>query len=305
MTEDTPFISVVIPVASAGTLTRESLQTVLRSVEDFERACELVLVLNGLRDGEREELDELLTHPSVVWVERADRIGSAPARCLGVDRARGRYTVMTDADCMVPADWVSRMARAAAEHDVACGQVQAANTSVNACVRIEEEIDRLRNSTATPSGTRRYPTTANMIARRDLLALIANDRDNTAEDIQLSLEYMHRGIRVASVDDVVVRTIYPSSLMQCMSRRAKHAKGTAFAQGLWTRREWRGFGMRGPVALALAGSVRVWRMRLSRFEQLLAFGLRLWFAAAWAWYLVARVGRPRPRRSGEVREASG
>jgi glycosyltransferase involved in cell wall biosynthesis len=293
MADDAVAISVVIPVATAGASTKDCLRQVLRSLERFGDASELILVLNGLGQADRDGLADVLGHPGVLCIERAERLGSAPARCLGVRQARGRRILFTDADCRVPDDWVAQMAEAGAASDVACGQVQAANTCVNAYVRIEEEIDRLRNSMLTPKGTRRFPVVANMIARPDLAALIVDDRDNTAEDVQLSLEYNLRGVPVAGTDHVVVRTIYPSSLAQCLSRRVKHAKGFAFAQRLWSRTEWRRLGMRGPVALALAAFVRVWRMRVSRFEQMTALALHLWFAAAWACYLVVRPRRIR------------
>jgi cellulose synthase/poly-beta-1,6-N-acetylglucosamine synthase-like glycosyltransferase len=303
--EEEPIVSVIVPVATAGAFTRECLRRVLRSMECCGGASELVLVLNGLRDADRRELDEVLGHPSVTCIERAGRIGSAPARCLGVHRARGRLLLLTDADCLVPDDWVAQMVKAAGAHDVACGQVQAANACANSYVRIEQEVDRVRNSMTTRQGTRRFPTVANMIARRDLLTLIVDDRDNTAEDIQLSVEYIRRGILIATVDDAAVRTVYPSSLAQCLRRRAKHARGVAFAQKLWSRREWRGVGMRGPLALGMAAFVRIWRMRLSRFEQLMCLLLRLCFAAMWAYYLVARPRAPHPPQVGATAERSG
>ena len=287
MADEEPLVSVIVPVATRGSFTRKCLQTVLDSLESFDGASELILALNGLGRGDIEDLAVALDNPKVTCIELGERAGSAPARCRGIEHARGRYVLLTDADCLVPADWVARMVSAAAADGVACGQVQAANRIVNAYVRIEQEVDRVRSSALTPGGTRRYPTVANMAARRALLPPIVDDRDNTTEDIQLSLEYMSRGIAVRSVDDVIVRTIYPSSLRQCLARRAKHAKGVAFARRLWSRKEWRSFGMRGPFSLAVAAFVRIWRMRLSRREQLIALALRLWFAAMWAFYLLA------------------
>ncbi len=296
MAEEELAVSVLIPVATAGAFTRECLQKVLHSLDRFDGASELILVVNGLRHADREELAEVLKHQKVVRIERAERIGSAPARCLGVSLARGRHVLSTDADCLVPTNWVAQMVKAGTVHGVACGQVQAANPLVNAYVRIEQEVDRLRNSALTPTGTRRYPTVANMVARRDLLVPLVDDRDNTAEGVQLSLEYMFRNILVSSVDHATVRTIYPSSLAECLSRRAKHAKGVAFAQSLWSPKEWRSFGMRGPLSLGMAAFVRIWRARLSRWEQLVCLALRLCFAAMWAFYLLAPKRRMHARR---------
>jgi hypothetical protein len=126
-----------------------------------------------------------------------------------------------------------------------------------------------------------------MIARPALMALMVDDPNNTTEDIQLSIACIRRGIPIGNVEDATLKTIYPSSLRECLARRAKHARGLAFAQGLWTRREWRRLGMRGPMELALAAFVRIWEMRLPLPELALALALRLSFALFWGYYLLA------------------
>jgi len=295
---DEPAVSVVIPVATAGPFTRECLQSVLHSLAEFDGSGQIILVLNGLGQSGRESLAPLLAHPNVKTVERPEQIGSAPARCLGIGMARGRHILLTDADCLVPLDWVAEMAKAGARHGVASGQVQAANRVLNAYVRVQQEIDRVRNSAVTRRGIRRYPTVANMAARRELLTYLVDDPDNTAEDVQLSLEFASRGIKVGSIDHVVVKTVYPSSFMECLSRQAKHARGVAFAQRQWRRRQWRRLGTAGPLAFAVATFIIVWRLRLSPRERVIALALLLCFAAQWAFYLVI------PRRRKQIGRAA-
>jgi hypothetical protein len=102
---------------------------------------------------------------------------------------------------------------------------------------------------------------------------------------------------VANVEHATLKTIYPASLRECLARRAKHARGVAFAQRLWPRREWRRLGMRGPVELGLAAFVRIWKMRLPLPELALALALRLSFALFWGYYLLALAVRNPSRRS--------
>ena len=297
MAEEEPAVSVVIPVATAGTFTRDCLQSVLRSVADFDGGSEVILVLNGLGTAEREILAPVLAHPKARPVERPERMGSAPARCLGISLARGRCVLLTDADCLVPVDWVRQMGKAAARDGVVSGQVQAANGVLNAYVRVQQEIDRVRNSAVNRLGARRYPTVANMAAQRGLLTHLVDDPRNTTEDIQLSLEFQSRGIKVGNVERAVVRTIYPASLRESVSRQGKHALGVAFVQKLWSRRQWRRLGMAGPLALAAAGFIRIWQMRLSLHERMIALALRLCFAAQWAFYLVMPMRCARQRQA--------
>lgn len=285
MADQEPVISIVIPVAAAGAFTHECLQSVLNSVADFDGRSQIILVLNGLEHGEQESLAALLARPNVMSVQRPERIGSAPARCLGIGLARGRYVLLTDADCLVPPDWVAEMAKAAASYGVASGQVQSANGVPNTYVRVQQEMDRVRNSVVTRLGTRRYPTVSNMAARREHLTHLIDDPHNAAEDIQLSLEFLSRGLKVGSVDHIVVRTVYPSSFRESLSRQAKHAMGAAFAQRQWSRRQWRSLGMAGPLALAATALIRIWRLRLSHRERTIALALRLCFAAQWAFCL--------------------
>ena len=81
MADEEPAVSVVIPVATAGAFTRECLQTVLHSLESFDGASQLILVLNGLRHGDFENLAAVLEHPKAVYAlsRRSIACGTRPS----------------------------------------------------------------------------------------------------------------------------------------------------------------------------------------------------------------------------------
>jgi len=287
-------------VGTGGAFTHECLSALLRSIDAFEGEAEAVLVFNGLSTDQRRGLDAVVAHPAVRLLEHPERLGSAPARCLGIRTARADLILLTDADCRVPVDWVATMAAAAAGHRVVSGHVESDDGPRNAYVRVQQEIDRLRNSAALPGGSRRYPTVSNMAAPSELLRLVDDDPLNTTEDFQLSTELIAREIPVVNLEHVVVTTQYPATFLRSVRRQERHAIGTAYAQRQWSRSEWRRMGMAGPLALAATSPFRAWRMRLRVHERAIAWALRLCFAVQWARHLIRLRGRPARQTGGRA-----
>jgi GT2 family glycosyltransferase len=72
---------------------------------------ELVLVDQSTNDVTQTALCEFTSNPRLRYVRSAER-GLSNARNLGVSLATSEKIAMTDDDCMVPTDWLSRMERA-------------------------------------------------------------------------------------------------------------------------------------------------------------------------------------------------
>lgn len=277
-----PIVSVVVPISGSSEHAVECLSSVVVSLGVFEHPAELVVVMNGVGRTTHSLLEPILQGDSVRVLETPAAVGSATARCLGVKLARGEYLLFTDADCIVPAGWISEMVAAAAKAKVCSSQVRAANANRNVYVRIEEQIDRLRNCEQARGGGRKFCAFQSFIASRGSLVQPICDQANTAEDLQISLEYQAMNCAIHDVKSAVVRTFYPSSLVSCLRRRAKHGRGLAFLERQWTRREWRTLGMVGPFGYIrhLPGRARL--MGLPVNESILYVMLQLCFASFWA-----------------------
>ena len=115
-------IGVVVPVHNEATLLGKCLEAIVRAAQDSRlegEPVEVVVVLDACTDGS-----------AAVAVRNGAQIVSLEAHCVGAARALGasfaldsgaRWVAFTDADTIVPPDWLcAQLACAAA---AACGQV--------------------------------------------------------------------------------------------------------------------------------------------------------------------------------------
>jgi glycosyltransferase involved in cell wall biosynthesis len=123
-------IGVVIPVHNEAALLGECLEAVARAAQDPRldgEPVEVVVVLDACTD-----------RSAAVAVRHGAQIVSLDARCVGAARALGasfaldcgaRWLAFTDADSIVPPDWLA--AQLAAGADAACGPVWVADWSAH------------------------------------------------------------------------------------------------------------------------------------------------------------------------------
>ncbi|WP_221585427.1 glycosyltransferase family 2 protein [Microbacterium sp. G2-8] len=94
----TPLLSVVIPTHDVRPWLRQTLDSVLRQVEDME----VIVVDDRSSDGTVELAREYAARDERIAVVPSDVPGGGSARNTGADRARGRYLVFADGDDLIP-----------------------------------------------------------------------------------------------------------------------------------------------------------------------------------------------------------
>ena len=81
---------------------------------------ELILVDDGSADGTEKLGAELAQHRNVRYIRQENR-GPAAARNRGIREAAGQIVAFTDDDCLVPPDWLARLADGYVRHPEVCG----------------------------------------------------------------------------------------------------------------------------------------------------------------------------------------
>ncbi len=99
-----PLISVVVPVYNSSTTIAECLEAILANdYPDFE-----VIVVD---DESSDNSVEIIKRFPVRLLELKGRLGAGAARQAGAKEAQGEIIAFTDADCVVPRDWLAKIAK--------------------------------------------------------------------------------------------------------------------------------------------------------------------------------------------------
>ncbi len=189
----TSFLSVVITVKNE----ERHLGRLLESLAAQEPPYEIVLVDALSHDRTAEIADSFArSHPGLLRVYR--RFGSRGiGRNLGVLEARGDFVAFIDGDCIADSAWLKNLRRALGTTDVAAGQT---TTIGNPAYGNLERVELYQQGSDVT-----YPS-CNLAYRRALFTELGgfDPRFITAEDIDLNLRAVRRGVRIAYVPEAIV-----------------------------------------------------------------------------------------------------
>lgn len=105
-----PGVSVVIPAYHASEHLPRCVDSVLR--QDLREPFEVVVVVSGDEDEDLSYLETLPGDDRLRVLVRRPRLRSAAARHLGIQEARGRLLVVTDADVVASPGWLRALVQA-------------------------------------------------------------------------------------------------------------------------------------------------------------------------------------------------
>ncbi len=108
-----------MPTYNRRALLERVVESILRQSLPRE-AYELIVVDDGSTDGTAELGAELAARGNVRFV-RGEHRGVAAARNLGIRQAAGDLVAFTDDDCLVPDDWLTRLADGYVRHPEVAG----------------------------------------------------------------------------------------------------------------------------------------------------------------------------------------
>ena len=198
-----PLVSIVIPAFNEEVSILKTLWSLSKNKTSY--AVEIVVVNNNSTDRTQDVLDRLKVH-SFLQVKP----GWGPARQLGLEKARGKYILSADADCIYPPRWIQRMTDALVRDGVTCvhggyrflappGEARLKLFAYEALKKVIIEIRNIKRPWFNCGG-------ASMGYPRDLALKIGFiERKVRGEDGRMAFELAHIGkiVRVRSSDVTV------------------------------------------------------------------------------------------------------
>jgi glycosyltransferase involved in cell wall biosynthesis len=200
---DTPLVSIVIPAFNEEVSILKTLWSLSQNTTNYP--VEVIVVNNNSTDRTQDVLDRLK-----VKAFFQPKPGWGPARQLGLEKARGKYILSADADCIYPSRWIQKMMDALVCEGVTCvhggyrflaptGETRWKLFAYEAVKKIIVEIRNIKRPWFNCGG-------ASMGYPRDLALKIGFiDRKARGEDGKMAFELAQRGkiVRVRSSDVTV------------------------------------------------------------------------------------------------------
>jgi glycosyltransferase involved in cell wall biosynthesis len=108
-----PLVSVCIPAFNEETSILRTVHSLSRSKTTYP--VEIIIVNNNSTDGTQEVLDKLKVRSFF-----QPKPGWGPARQMAQEKARGKFILSADADCIYPPNWIQKMTTALLKPGVSC-----------------------------------------------------------------------------------------------------------------------------------------------------------------------------------------
>ena len=196
-------ISVVIPAYFGARTIAACLESVKRATAN--RRCEIIVV-----ESSGDETADIIRRqfPDVTLVVSPVRLTAGGARNRGAAQARARTIYFTDQDCVVPPDWIDRLARHLEDPRVgaAGGSVGIANPSnLSGCAVYFLEFLRHFPMSGPPRRDENFLVGCNSVYRSDALAAVKFPDQTLGEDVIFSHHLLRKGFAVIYDPRIEVR----------------------------------------------------------------------------------------------------
>jgi glycosyltransferase involved in cell wall biosynthesis len=165
-----PKVSVIVPVKNGAAHIGELLDSLMQ-VEYEKDKLEIIVVDGNSTDKTREIVSE---YPVKLLLE--ERPGLNAARNTGIKNSNGEIIVFTDADCIIPEDWIKKIVENFQDQQVGCVGGNVIGYYDSFLSRYSDEslipvmrIFRKREVLTSVKPPQKYPAGCNMALRKDAL----------------------------------------------------------------------------------------------------------------------------------------
>lgn len=224
-----PKVSVIIPVYNAEKTLRQCLASVVRQTYD---EYEIIIVDNRSTDGTKAIIEAYTKEGSGIHYVFEKERGVGAARSTGEKIATGEIILMTDADCIVPEDWIQEMIQPFANVEVNAVQGSEEPWGDDFWSRnIAEEVQRKYCGVSELQGEAILCMldTKNFGIRRAILESFGNTPRiyQNGNDTMLSLYLSKAKGAVVYLKNVKVKHFHVDTLAKLVKKQ--------FVKGAWTR----------------------------------------------------------------------
>jgi len=224
-----PKVSVVVPAKNAAATIRDLLES-LMEVNYEKENIEVIVVDGNSVDGTKEIVAE---YPDKLAVEERPCLNAA--RNTGVKLSSGEIVVFTDADCVVPKDWIKKIVKAFKDPQVGCvgGNTKGFYEDFMSKYADNSLLPVLRNfkKREVLSGVKpplKYPAGCNMALRRNVIEEVGGFDESIVhsfDEDELVERVCKCGYKMVLDPDVWVWHKHRSSLPDLLRQTFKYGRG--------------------------------------------------------------------------------
>jgi|YelNatPaOPRAMG01_1025707.scaffolds.fasta_scaffold02688_8 glycosyltransferase involved in cell wall biosynthesis len=221
-------VSIIIPVKNGANTIRDLLESLMKL--EYDRKKYEVIVVDGYStDGTRELV---LKYPVKLVMQEGDGLNAA--RNTGVKNSKGRIIAFTDADCIVPRDWVKNIVSCFKDDDVACigGSVKGLSKSFTSIYVDNTGLHIMprykKQKTLNLWRVFSYPAGCNIAFRRDLLINIGLFNEAIKygyDDLELIERLGLNGYKIRLEPNVIVFHQHRNSIIKLIKQTYRYGRG--------------------------------------------------------------------------------
>lgn len=224
-----PKVSVIVPVKNGAAYIRELLDSLIQ-VDYDKDMLEIIVVDGNSTDNTREIVSQ---YPVKLLLE--ERPGLNAARNTGVKNSSGEIVAFTDADCIIPKNWVSKIVENFRDSRVGCvgGNVMGYYESFLSSYSDESllpvmRIFRKKEVLASVKPPQKYPAGCNMAVRRDALnkvGLFDEDIKYGFDEDELVERVCRGGYKMVLDPEVLVKHKHRPAVKELLRQNFSYGRG--------------------------------------------------------------------------------
>ena len=204
--------SFVIPVYNRPDEVDELLDSMTKLEITDDISFEVIIVEDGSTIPCKEIVDKYKPQIDLKYFVKENG-GPAAARSYGIDKATGEYIVLTDSDCILPSQYLSKVNEAILKNNLdAYGGADTAHSSfsntqkaINYAMTSVLTTGGIRNKSKSMAGKKYYPKSYNLGFRKEIFNDIGGFPPiHPGEDTLFSINLVEKGYIVEFIDNIEV-----------------------------------------------------------------------------------------------------